>query len=199
MIRDDNRGLSLVELVIVIAIIAVMIAGAVIGVSLLFGTEARQAAAKTESQLNNVKTEAMSRYSEYMVVRYIDETDPTKGVDSPGYYAVKTAYTIDNTSDLKRILQGSEYTRIGSKKVDIEVNGSDVLESDGTNYLKIEFDRATGKLINCEMDSVASPGDVDGGSLGGTEITLQKIEFKSGLKTYTITFDKFGKHKLTTS
>ena len=196
MRKDDNRGLSLVELVIVIAIITVMIVGAVIGISLLFSTEARQAASKTESQLNNVKTEAMSRYSEYMVIRYISETDGTKGVDSPGYYAVKTAYTIDNTADIKRSLPGEEYTRLGSRKVEITVNGSDILESDGSNYLKIEFDRATGKLINCEMDSVTNAGDVDGGALGGTAVTLNKIEFTSGLRTYTITFDKFGKHKL---
>ena len=106
MRRNDNRGLSIVELVIVIAIIAVMLTGAVISVSLLFGTEAKQAAAKTEAQLNNIKTEAMSRYSEYMVIRYISEEDPDKGVDKPGYYAIKTAYTIDNAADIP-----GEYTR----------------------------------------------------------------------------------------
>lgn len=78
--RNDNRGLSLVELIVVIAIMAVMIGGVGLSIQMLSGAEAKQAAMKLDSELNDIKTGAMSRAGEEMTIKYIDAVDEESGV-----------------------------------------------------------------------------------------------------------------------
>ena len=149
----DNRGLSLLELIVVIAIMAVLIGAAGFGLSLLVGTEARQAVYKMEAQLNDTKTGTLTKAGEDLVVRYIDVSSNAddwalKGVDKSGYYADKCLYTIIMNapgSNMKQQYSDKhEYSYIGAKKVDIDVFlSSGQVKIDSTNAIRIRFKRRT--------------------------------------------------------
>ncbi|GEM_PF-3466781 len=215
MRATDNKGLSIVELIVVIAIMAVLIGLLGMSLSALFGTEASQAARKTEAQLNDAKTGAMTRAAEYMVIRYIDidvdidgdgdidgedqETMAKFGVDRSGFYAEKHISTLTNSdSSLKKDYGGVEYTRIASSKVTIKVGDTEIL-SDGSNGVKIEYDRRTGRLYDADFvtaDGKASATGVDTSS-PTSSMELTKMTFKAGMRTYEIDFDPVtGRHTI---
>lgn len=207
MIRKNNKGFSLVELIVVLAIMAVMIGIGGFTLSLMIGGEAKQAATKLNAQLNDVKTGAMSRYDEYMIVSYVDvasyadkKTAAADGVPESGFYVDKHMATIRDTSSIRQdITADTEKARIGSATVKMTVvtsGGSYVLTSPkisgDVDAVRIGYDRATGKLSDVY---VGTASDL---TTGGTNAgQIQEITFEGGSKTYTITFvSETGKHKL---
>ncbi len=190
----NNRGLSLIELIVVIAIMAVLIGAAGFGLSLLVGTEARQAVYKMEAQLNDTKTGTLTKAGEDLVVRYIDVSSNAddwalKGVDKSGYYADKCLYTIImNTpgSNMKQQYSDKhEYSYIGAKKVDIDVFlSSGQVKIDSTNAIRIRFKRDSGEIEDVEVGSVNAADEFTASSTG----KIDRIEFKAGLRKYVIKF-----------
>ena len=184
--RKNNRGISFIELIVVIAIMAVMLGVVGYSLSLLFGVEARQATQKISAQLNETKTGSMSRYEETMTLSYKGK-DETAGILSDGYYAQRTIWTIHNKIDLKKEV-GSEIRKVASKKVVITIYTTDGLSMElGTsNRITISYDRSSGA-----MDPI---------TINGTEKTgiyPQKMTIKSGMKEYTILFThETGKHTI---
>lgn len=212
--KGDNRGLSIVELIIVIAIMSVLLGLLGLSINMLVGTEAKQAAKKMDAQLNDVKTGAMTRASEYMIVRYIDVDAANKttqqamaeqGVDKSGFYAEKHISTITNgdpgsptpavAGSVKVDYGGVEYTRIGSKKVEIKVEGNEI-KSDGSNAYKLEFDRKTGRILVSNLGTIS--GSIDAPVFtDGSDVALTNMTFKAGLRTYQIDFSaSTGKHTM---
>ena len=61
---NNNKGFSLVELIVIIAIMAIVTGGAVLSISMATGSEARKVFQKIDAELNEVKTESMTRYGE---------------------------------------------------------------------------------------------------------------------------------------
>lgn len=186
--KQDNRGLSLVELIVVIAIMAVMVGVGILSLSLLFGTQASGCAQRVSSLLNETKTGCLSRYDETMTLSY-----RTKGSDdaitSDGYYAENCVYTIN--SDAASIQVGgagsSEIRSMGSPKVIITVHLSDgsSFELGTTESVTISYNRATGAF---------DPVIVNGTQ---TDDYIEEMTFSSGLRTYTITMvQETGKHTL---
>lgn len=179
--KKDNHGFSLVELIVVIAIMAVMIGIAAFSLSFLFGAEARQAAQKVNGQLNETKTGAMSRYDETMTLSYKNK-DKDLAIPSDGYYVQRESWTING--DLTSRSIGTEIRKVAATKVVITVYAKDgsVYELGTTHSLTVSYDRASGALENALLD-------------GTTSFVLDKIVFKSGLKEYTIQFTpETGKH-----
>ena len=202
----NNKGLSLVELIVVIAIMAVMIGGGGFTISMLSGAEAKQAVQKFSAQLNDVKTGTMTKADEEMVIRYINVTDTNKesfakkGVDTSGFYADKCIYTImNNASDPSKSIRTAyndthEYSHIGSKKVTITIyagGASYELTGDEAEGYLFSYNRKTGAFE--EAKTVAVTGDTL--TIGSSIGKLEKIEFKCGLRTYTLTIDaEAGRH-----
>lgn len=206
-LRSNDRGFSLVELIVVIAIMAVLLGVMALSLNLLMGTEAKQACSKLDGQLNEVKTSAMSRYDETLKLKYYSKADTDavtgakNGIDKPGYYAVKDITTLTNpiektedydptTEDKDAITQpvGAENRRIGSDRVKITVisdSGSNVIKSDsqtGVGEVTIKYDRAKGALKELDIDGTAAGN-------------LKSITFESGVRKYTISFEQStGKH-----
>lgn len=199
-ISGDNRGMSLVELIVVMAILVIMMGAIGYSLSMLFGAEARQAAKKTEAQLNDIKTGAMSRASESMEIRYIDvdsyfasKSDAAQaGCDRDGFYAVKKVATVQNESDIKKSYADVEYTRLSSSKVEYTIipDGADgsktVIDKSNGNVIEIEFDRSTGKLKDYKVN--------------GTTVSVSNdllLQFKCGLRTYEVEITaQTGRHEL---
>ncbi len=178
--KQDNRGLSLVELIVVIAIMAIMVGLGVLSVNLIFGTQARTCAQKVSGMLNETKTGCLSRFDETMTIAYY-----TKGQDgkseftADGYYAVNKVYTINKDAASIQIgtTDSAEIRPLGSKNVEIHVylsDGSDFILGT-TKKLTISFKRSTGAFKTAMVDGA------------DTGAYIEKITFSSGLKTYTMT------------
>ncbi len=204
--KRDNRGLSLVELIVVIAIVMVLTGAAGFGLSLLVGTEARQAVYKMEAQLNDVKTGTLTKAGEDLLLRYIEVPDKKsnpsgyeawalKGVEQSGYYADKCLYTIvinspdgspgSVTSMMQHYSDKHEYSYIGAQKVEIEVfysGGS--IKLDPGNAVMIRYNRRTGALYDIEVGT----SDDDGNFTSTDSGAIDRMTIKSGLRTYIIHF-----------
>lgn len=98
--RTNNRGFSLVELIVIMAIMTVAVGAITLSVSLITGSEAKKAARKTDSILNEVKTGAMSRFDEDFTITYKLANTASTGsgasgdFDKDGFYAVKKVTTL---------------------------------------------------------------------------------------------------------
>ena len=184
--KQNNKGLSLVELIVVIAIMAVVIGIGALSFNLLFGTQAKSCAQKVSGMLNETKTGCMSRYDETMILSYRTAgSDPA--ITTAGYYTENKLYTIDK--DATSVETGSEIRKMGGSRVVITVymaDGSSFVLGQN-NKVTISFDRASGAF-----DKATTV--VDGSNGSGY---IDKITFQSGLRTYTITMvQETGKHTL---
>ncbi len=183
----NNRGFSLVELIVVIAIAAVLIGFVGFSLSFLFGTEAKQAVSKVSGMLNETKTSSMSRFNESMTLTY-KEKDIANAIPSDGFYVERTSYTMKQDLNEKKL--GTENRKVASPKVIITVysdtGASTVLGNTVTGKkLTIQYDRSNGSIKKAE---------ISGGGATDT-INLSKITFQSGAKTYSIVFTpQTGKH-----
>lgn len=193
--RDNNKGFSLVELIVIIAIIAIAAGGLAMSVSLVVGSEAKKAVQKIESSLDSAKTGAMSRYAETLTIQYL-EKDAGEGRDVAGYYAVETIETLKKGSGTEPVdhrTVGKEQRRLCDARVTIKLTYWDgtsqadtTLEADGSNSIVFEYDRGTGLFKNIGI------GSGSGVTYYGQPISL---ECTSGLRTYKVNFlSETGKH-----
>jgi len=184
--KKNNKGLSLVELIVVIAIMAVVIGIGALSFSLMFGTQAKSCAQKVSGMLNETKTGCMSRYDETMTLRYrLAGSDPA--ITSAGYYTENELFTINK--DAAAVTTGSEFRKMGGSRVVITVYMADgsSFELGQNNSVTMSFDRASGAFDEATF--------VVGGSAGSGYV--DKITFQSGLRTYTISMvQETGKHTL---
>ena len=178
------------ELIVVIAIMAIMVGVGVLSISLLFGTQARGCAQKVSSMLNETKTGCLSRFDETMTLKYCTKgQDGNKSYTADGYYAISKVYTIKKDATMVPVGNdaSAEVRSMGSGNVVITV-----YLSDGTSFelgqdkeITISYNRSTGAF---------DPVIVDGAQ---TSHYVSKITFASGTRTYTITMVKeTGKHTL---
>lgn len=128
--RQDNRGVSLVEIIIVVAIIAVLGGVGIWGLNAMTGRPAQQCAQKIVYSLERHRTTAMGKVqAEYWLVEdnnrvYVEEylcNDPAVG------------------------LALANRVEIGSSGVKVQyMLGTDPTLYDLTQPLKLAFDRSTG-------------------------------------------------------
>jgi len=167
----NNKGFSLIEFIVVIAIMSITVGALSLSVSILTGSEAKKAFQKMEAVLDEARTGSMTRFNETLTISYLtgdasydvatDTIVSSGDVDSDGYYAVLTMYAIKAAySDAEKkhpVLDGSiemankEYRRLadGRAKLAIEcVDSTGVhkyeIGDSSSDYIKFEFDRSTG-------------------------------------------------------
>lgn len=130
----NNKGLSLLEVLIVIVIIAIIIGGVTVGLSALMSKPADECANKLVSSLQSARVNTMGKQGLVLEVYeqnqciYLRETI-TKGIG-----------TAQEISELN--------TLIGQKGVKVEYkwNGASGYTTLGSSSIKIEFNRQTGGL-----------------------------------------------------
>ncbi len=187
--KVNNKGLSLVELIVVIAIMAVLIGIGTFSLSLLFGTQAKSCAQKVSAMLSETKTGSLSRFDETMTLSLRSASDPDPAITSDGYYAENQIYTIKKDGS-PHPADSTEIRRMGSARVVITVRLSDGTEfklGENNNSVTIRYNRSSGAF-----EPVTAMVD-------GSAITdyIEKMTFQSGLRTYTITMvTETGKHTL---
>lgn len=126
--KKNNKGFSLVELIVIIAIMAVLVGG-VVGYAGVYGsTKVKNCAKEIESRLSETKVCAMSKSQAYITI-YADDT---------GVYVTSVQGSVTETEKIgekglsvsyRNVRSGNSYTAVGTT----EATG-----------LKIEFDRASG-------------------------------------------------------
>lgn len=142
--KTNSYGFSLIELIVILAIMAVLSGAVGIGVSQLSGTKAKECANKLESTLNTIRSQTLGKQSVTAVLYVEDKT-----------YMVKVTSTVDT------VTTEQEY-RIGSTKATLEYGQSESSKTsvDSTG-MSLEFDRASGALksfggIDLTADSAPS-------------------------------------------
>ena len=126
--KKNNKGFSLVELIVIIAIMAVFTTSVITYVGLIGNSQAKKCAKELSSSLSQTKVCAMSRSKASMTVY----------TDDKGVYVKYVQGNLEKTE------------KIGNKGVKVEyrtVRDSNVFTAVGNSVdsgIKIEFDRASG-------------------------------------------------------
>ena len=132
----NNKGFSLLELVVVMALVVILSSITIMSFRAVSGANAKECAKKIEEQLNAVKTTTMGKNS---VTMELYKT-------SDGVFADITTF-----SDVKAGGISSNITTVKLGKASVDVSYS--MHSDGSmpvtltdSKVKIEFDRASGAV-----------------------------------------------------
>lgn len=175
--KINNEGLSLVELIVVIAIMAIIAGASSIGVSFAFSRDAHQCAVKLNDAIYTARMNSMSKAGAYyMEVKMQD-----------GEYV---AVINDGTSEVynEKI---SENGKI--KNIAFELNGAGDNISDSKS-VKIVFDKSKGNVR--EYNNVGFSAD----GAAGTNVDgliVFTIDQSRGNKSETVTLvTATGKHKI---
>lgn len=133
----NNKGFSLTELIVVIAIMGVIMIGGMITTGLLYSASAKEASSKLNSALNKTRTECMSKSSASIL---IEEKSDSR------YY-----FTYDIAGKKQEVLFGDSRVVIS-----YEDSEEDTTTITGNEKLTISFDRETGafKQINEEGNPI---------------------------------------------
>ena len=133
--EKKNRGFTLVEMTVVLAIFAILLAVLVPSLDPVAGFRANRAASSIGAALDRTKTEAMDRLVGEMRL----------SLTSDGYYI---SYYLDRG---KTVVREEQPEKIASGRMKIsytDSNGTTVnLREDGTNELILTYDRSTGGFL----------------------------------------------------
>lgn len=157
----DQRGLTLVELIIVVAIVAVIGTGVMFSVNLIFSANAKTCANSLKSAIADCKITTMGKQEAWMEI-YRDTNGNV-------YYQIHTKEK-DPGGALTEVVLESE--KIGGKRVVVKYTDSAGILSEltaGGGHIKVSFNRASGSF---------------------TDDTCQSIEVIGGGRHYTLTFTK---------
>ena len=140
--KQDNRGISFVELMIVVAIMSIIIGITGFGINMISGKAADECAQKITYSMQNSRTKAMGKFSlEYILYRDSDNLIKIKEIiqNGPTDTAVETVATVGDkdVTVVYKLSDGSEWT----------ISGSTVL--------RIEFDRSSGGFAPVLIDPVS--------------------------------------------
>ena len=129
--KDDSRGMSFIEIIIVVAIMSIAVGIGGYGVSMVSGRAAEECARNITSTLQHVRTLSMGKYATYAKLYKSD---------SDGKIYIEMYQRVKEEDSFTLVRQ----TVVGDKTVEVQCNGG-VLDSSG---VCIGFDRSTGALTN---------------------------------------------------
>lgn len=191
----NNKGFSLVELIIVVAIMTILLGMVFYSFSLMVGQYARECANNTSAVLDKEKNYALAKSATvdcYVEIIYRE---------NDGYYA---RYYVPGSAITKTVWVLDEEQKLGKQKVSMEftlenagAGTTDNVTLDADTSVKIVFNRSSGAFKGAV---VADGSEGDAGSLpdmltlGSKQCT--KITITQG-RTYEITlYPSTGKHVL---
>ena len=162
--KTDERGITLVELITVMAIMVTLTGVASLGMSILFSKEPAYVAAKIDDTLTEARMLSMSKEGTYTYVLHYDNADPTAG-----YVRI----------DVTNAGVTTEYKKVPlEKSVTITVTGTGWPAS---GDVAITFDKAKGCVKKAGI-----PGSVTTTASGIYTIAATSTKNTSKTKTVTI-------------
>jgi len=155
-----NKGASLVELLIVIAILAVMISGTIIAFSLLNSSNVKQASRTTKTFLEKARSSSMSVMADEWGFKL-------KCTDAECRVIVYKTYTkADNTT----VTETVDEKVLGSRVSAVFISDSTELTMNENDELKVIFDPSSGGVSKVVYSNTEyKPAD-----------NMIKVKFKSG-------------------
>lgn len=147
--KQDNRGTTLIELMVVIAIMAILVGIMVNTVGFLSGKKARECAYRIAATMNQVRTETMGK---------------SKGGNDFSLAIFRQGDEIYGRLDLKGTVSEVLLGKSGLTVVGQDIGGNQ-LQVEGNTELIYSFDRSTGGLydrknINYYTTIVITEGNV---------------------------------------
>lgn len=143
----DNRGMSLIEIIIVVAIMSTMIGVISFGLSLVSGRPAEECAQKLASVIQHTRTITMGK----------NMTTITIYMDADGRIAARevSERILDNDGN---VAVDEKITIVGDKGVEVvcHVAGGGETEITGSNTLELSFDRGSGALQTTKINGAVS-------------------------------------------
>ncbi len=161
----DNRGISLVELIVVIAIMGVMVGVTSLGLSFMFTRDANYVAVRIDDALTEARMLSMSRDGTFTYVLHYDNANPTTG-----FVRIDVTDAGGVTSEYKKILL--------DKSVTITVTGTGVPD---TGDVAIIFNKGNGSVRQ-----VGTPGGTMTDASGMYKIEVQSTRNTSKKKDVTL-------------
>lgn len=144
---DDNKGFSLVELIIVVAIMAAITGVVGYGLNLSSGKAADECAQKLASSLQHARTSTMGKF----------KTTITISKDDDGVWAQETVTVANKDTGREGEEKVGERVKIGDKNVKIVFDdGTDITDWTGGGSVSFEFDRSSGALKSVDMSAAIS-------------------------------------------
>lgn len=136
--RTDNRGFSLIEVVIVVAIMSVMIGTISYGLSFSSGKPAEEAARKLTSELQHARTSTMGKFRVDITIRK-NASDGTTVFESTTY---------NNQDDFNNHAGTTVSDVVAENRVRVEysIDGITYTELSPGSSISIGFSRSTGAL-----------------------------------------------------
>jgi prepilin-type N-terminal cleavage/methylation domain-containing protein len=172
--KNKNAGFSLIELIVVVAILAVLSTGVVITVLSSSSYGAQQVAKEIDSALTEARVQALSKSDAWIEIEYDDSLKK---------YVIKTSYA----SDL--VLSGSSRITISYTKSENVGDAEVTTKVTSTDKLGLKYDRSTGAFKYIVTD-------VETGATDGSNY-CRSIKISGGSKTYEIKLSqKTGRHTL---
>ena len=152
--NNKNGGFSLVELIVVIAIMAVLTGIASMSLASVMGVSVKQCARDIQSAANQTRVSTLGKDEVIMTI-----TKGNKAKSSEGYYC-----TIVTKDGLGKTTENEE--KIGKSNLDITYvlsdskgNKTSDITLDDTHSLTIKFNRGTGAMAPCMKSDGSSGGD----------------------------------------
>lgn len=183
----EDRGFSLVELLVVVAIMGVMSGFLFIGLSLMTGQNAKECANNMSAALGKEKNYALTKSA--TIDCYLELLHES-GAYYVKYYIPKNA-VVEGHDASDWVL--AEEQKVGSGILDVECtfeDGTTVTITDGQS-VKLIYNRTDGAFKNAVTSNGSTVGTEGGGSTHCTDIT-----FESGKKYEIILYPATGKHVL---
>lgn len=171
----NNKGFSFAEAIAVIAILAVLAAGVVVGIGSLGGWRVTNCASDINSSMKNTRVNAMSKSSAYMQIR----------CDSNGDY-----FLMESGKQEEKVASGSI-------SITYETNNGVTVDITDGSPLILSYRRSSGAFMPI-ITNVRDDGTFTFMTdAGGAYCYCSKIVITNGTKTKTITLVKdTGKHTL---
>ena len=171
-LTNNNRGFSLVELVIVIAIIAVVGLGATLSIILIFSANAKTCANDILGAIAECKIETMSKgQGNVKLLLYRDGAGGT----------VYSELQIRDNASAAWETKGGEREKIGASKCTVTSGGAEI-PTDQSGAWVICYNRSTGAFVEA--------GDGAAGEATTQSLLDQGIEVQGGSKHYRIKLER---------
>ena len=158
--KNDNKGFSLVELIVVVAISATMIGVMALQLSLIFSRDAESVAKTISDELTEARMMSMTKPGNFTMTIHCGKSGGKGDTDEDNYITIKNDLTDANKVDTKILfgarayigIEGETLPRTSSGDIEItfnKVNGSVESISDGGSGYASASGAAVYK-INCK-------------------------------------------------
>ena len=198
--KRNNKGFSLIELMVVIAMLVIFVGVMATSLAPMFARQAQTAAATMNEMLAKCKVYSMTYSGETYLRLYVER--PASGMSVTDVTSSRTTRIYAEIWHNDEIIQTE---LLSSRRVDIRFSGSasGVTRLTNADYW-ISFSRTTGALDTCGFNYNTSNGDITGPTSANNinaslpaQAWTRRFLFSDGGRTYEVQIiPQTGKHEV---